>query len=420
MPGFANDSANNSIMWSDNVDFSGNIIPSRAITADGQLLIGSAIAPNIRPGIPTSSDNSIIITTGSGSLDFKSNPLVVPDLHTAKWIVNDVPNSGGNQTTIAAAITAASSGETIVVMPGSTGVYTENITLKAGVNLVGYNGDSSTPTVTINGTVTANTAGRFSLSNLRLQTNGASALVVSGTAALTLNANQCWFNVTDATGITFSNSNGSSFVFLNYCMGNCTTNSVKFFDQSGPGLLSFDYCSLFNFGSSAVACTISNGTFASNYSQVPYGIQTTSAGSSQSFYSSFGGSGVGVIAFDHQGTTGQPCVLSHCDFQATGAAAINVGAGATITLWDTSSINCTLPTPITGTGTLKYNILTFGTAGNSAIAAGITQTRLEIGTLYTPYGITFDNTNILQNYDTLPWTPTLTGATTAGTTTYTS
>lgn len=54
MPGFANDASNNSIMWSDNVDFSGAIIPGRAVTSNGQLLIGSTIAPNIQTGLLTS------------------------------------------------------------------------------------------------------------------------------------------------------------------------------------------------------------------------------------------------------------------------------------------------------------------------------------------------------------------------------
>lgn len=60
MPGFANDASFNSIVFADNVDFSGTHPQSRAITADGQLLIGSTIAPNIRVGTLTSPDGSIL------------------------------------------------------------------------------------------------------------------------------------------------------------------------------------------------------------------------------------------------------------------------------------------------------------------------------------------------------------------------
>jgi len=50
---------------------------------------------------------------------------------TAKLIV-DATAGSGNYTTIAAALAAASSGQTIFIRPGT---YTENLTLVAGVNL---------------------------------------------------------------------------------------------------------------------------------------------------------------------------------------------------------------------------------------------------------------------------------------------
>lgn len=68
MPGFANDASGNSIMWTDNVDFS-NIHPrSRAITTNGQLLIGSTIAPNIQPGFLTSPGGTLLIGYNSPNI----------------------------------------------------------------------------------------------------------------------------------------------------------------------------------------------------------------------------------------------------------------------------------------------------------------------------------------------------------------
>ncbi len=61
MGGFANDALGNTIVWADNIDFSGNVIPSRAITANGQLLIGSTVSPNIKPGTITSPLGTITI-----------------------------------------------------------------------------------------------------------------------------------------------------------------------------------------------------------------------------------------------------------------------------------------------------------------------------------------------------------------------
>lgn len=72
MPGFANDASGNSIMWSDNVDFSGAVIPSRAITTDGQLLIGSTAAPNIKVGTLTSTGGTIAVTAGSGTINLET------------------------------------------------------------------------------------------------------------------------------------------------------------------------------------------------------------------------------------------------------------------------------------------------------------------------------------------------------------
>lgn len=92
MPGFANDAANNSIMWSDNLDFSGNVIPGRAITTNGQLLIGSTTAPNIQTGILTSPLGTISIgySTPNITLDASATAsLLITTFSTSgTWTVN--------------------------------------------------------------------------------------------------------------------------------------------------------------------------------------------------------------------------------------------------------------------------------------------------------------------------------------------
>jgi pectin methylesterase-like acyl-CoA thioesterase len=86
----------------------------------------------------------------------------------AKWIVSSAYSDGCTHTTIASALTSASSGDTIFVR---TGTYTENLTLKAGVNICAFEGDGYTPTVTIIGKASFSSAGTVCLSGLRLQTN---------------------------------------------------------------------------------------------------------------------------------------------------------------------------------------------------------------------------------------------------------
>src|SRR6185503_17737268 len=109
---------------------------------------------------------------------------------TAKWIVSsDITQ--GTHTTIAAALTSASSGDTIFIRPGT---YTENLTLKAGVALCAYVCDAFEPNVIISGTCTFTAAGTVSISGIRLQTNNAALLAVTGSAASIVFLNLCFLN----------------------------------------------------------------------------------------------------------------------------------------------------------------------------------------------------------------------------------
>jgi hypothetical protein len=62
MPGF-----DNGTVFADNVDFTGNVFVNPQVTADGQLLIGSATSPNIRVGTLTAG-SGVSITNGAGSI----------------------------------------------------------------------------------------------------------------------------------------------------------------------------------------------------------------------------------------------------------------------------------------------------------------------------------------------------------------
>lgn len=62
MAGFDND-----VMYAENVDFTGSTTPSAQVTADGQLLIGAAVAPKIRVATLTAG-TGITITNAAGSI----------------------------------------------------------------------------------------------------------------------------------------------------------------------------------------------------------------------------------------------------------------------------------------------------------------------------------------------------------------
>ena len=125
---------------------------------------------------------------------------------TAKWIVSPTA-SDGTHTTIAAALTAASSGDTIFIRPG---IYTENPTLKAGVNLSAYICDAFTPNVTISGKCTFTGSGIVSISGIRLQTNNDFLLAVTGSSASVVKLINCYFDITNHTAISYTSSSASS------------------------------------------------------------------------------------------------------------------------------------------------------------------------------------------------------------------
>ena len=101
------------------------------------------------------------------------------DYSTAKGHIVDAKGHG-DFTTISAAITAASVGETIFIRPGT---YTENPTLKAGVNLTAFECDSPSGTVTILGELSYSVPGTVIISGISFETNGSYALSLTGANA---------------------------------------------------------------------------------------------------------------------------------------------------------------------------------------------------------------------------------------------
>lgn len=410
MPGFANDPSGNSIVWADNVDFSGAVIPDRAITLDGQLLIGSSTAPNIRPGIPTSSDNSITITKGHGTLDFKSNPAVVPDLHTAKWIVNSTPLAGGNQTTISAAIAAASAGDTIFIMPGATGIYTESFTLPPNINLVAFSGDQQTPHVTIVGKITMTAAGVSCISNIAMRNTGDFCISVTGSAASQLIFTNCRVTAVDSTAIQYTSSSASSGMQFFQTIFDISTTGIAYFALSGAGGVLIQGCFGANSGSSTTASTISAGglTILTSSFSAPI---TTSGTADIVIRNSDLNTNTNTTSLIHgSSSTASLCSLSR--FSTGTASCISISAGATLQL-TLCTVNSTNANAITGAGTLINAGISFPNTSNVINTTTVTARNFDVG------GISFDGgTNNLQNYATGTFTPVIFGTTGAGTATY--
>lgn len=349
MSGFSND-----ILVAENVDFR-NVKPAVGqVTSNGQLLIGSTAAPNIRVGNLSSSDSSILITNGPGTIDLKSNPLVVPDLHTAKWIVNPTSNQGGNQTTIQAAISVASSGDTIFITPGT---YTENLTLKSGVNLVAFNGDSNTPNVTIIGKATFTAAGTVSISNIRLQTNADFVLAVTGSAASIVNLNNCYINCSNNTGISFTTSSSSAVITLNNCTGDLGTTGIGLFASSSSGTLNINYSIFTNTGGSSTANTISAGVLTCYASSFKNPITSSSTSTIGLAYCNHDTATQNATSFTNGGSGNAG--VQYCVFYSGTASAISTSQILNIESCHIISSNTNA---ITGAGSIFHQGLTFGSS----------------------------------------------------------
>jgi hypothetical protein len=109
--------------------------------------------------------------------------------------------------TINAAITAANSGTTLIIMPGT---YTENITFKSGVNL-----DAVTKfAVYITGNHTANFSGTVIVENIVLQSTSGITLTFSGSNSQNLQILGSSINANSGDAINWSNTNSASKLYF--------------------------------------------------------------------------------------------------------------------------------------------------------------------------------------------------------------
>ena len=274
-----------------------------------------------------------------------THALSINNYGSAKFIVS-ANTFEGTHTTIAAALTSASSGDTIFNRPGT---YTENLTLKAGVSLSAYISDAFTPNVTISGTCTLTTAGTVSMSGIRLQTNSAALLAVTGSAASIVNLINCYLNMTNNTGITFSSSSASAQIVMRNCAGNLGTTGIGIFSHSSSGNLSIVNTIINNSGSSLTASTCSAGTLTLLNSYLPNPVTMSSTGVITSKYTEIDCSATNVTCL----TTVTGSNIVQFTRLSSGTATPLSVAGTVVS--DAIILNHSNATAVTGAGTLVYN-----------------------------------------------------------------
>jgi hypothetical protein len=273
----------------------------------------------------------------------------------------------GDFTTIGAALTAASSGQTIFIRPGT---YTENPTLKSGVNLCAFDCDALTPNVIISGKCTFTAAGTVSISGIQLETNSDYALSVTGSAASIVNFINCYINVSNNTGIQFTSSSSSSQINFRYSTANVTTTGISLFTHSSAGLLSANFTNFGNPGSTTTPSTISSGNLQLAFGAMQVPITASSTAIISCEYTNFN-TVTNTTCITLSGTSS--ALLDNSDFISGSSSALSIGSGTTVTCQGPITINCTGTFGISGSGSISYTAIFYNNS-TSNIESTVTQT----------------------------------------------
>lgn len=383
----------NEVIYAENVDFSGASPVQARVTQDGELLIGSSVSPNIRVNTLSSSNATVTITNGQGTIDLvaagslpttfngntgsatpaanilnivgieetntiaSGNTVSILSPRSSEFIVDPVSNVG-THTSITTAMASASSGDTIFVRPGT---YTENFTLKAGVNLSAYTCDGENFNVTIVGKITCNQTGRSSISGIRLQTNSDYCLDITGANNTVVVVTNCYFNIANNTAIKYDCS-GTCNLFIMYCQGTFGATNIAFFTASASGAMYISHSDIYFGSATTTASSVASSQVQSSFCK---------------FNFPFSSSSTGVLIFKHcdvecnnqnstgvttAGTGSHSFINSSC--LSGSASAISIGAGTTLTLLN-SVITSTNTNAVTGAGTLIYTGINFGDTSNT-------------------------------------------------------
>lgn len=264
------------------------------------------------------------------------------------------PNGLGDFTTIQSAINASSSGDTIFVRNGT---YTEDITLIAGLNIVGMSGDNQIPQINIIGKVQASYSGTSAISFLNIETNGDFAVEVTGSNATILNVNNCTIVASDNTAINNDNSNASTQANFTQCTIEVSDNTVTAFSSTTSGALNLARTGIFNNASTSVRSSATSGAINLSFvgSTVPITLGGTVASNPRSC--TFGSTSRAIIPMIF--STSAPCLVRDCEFASNTVAALQVDSGGTHAFWNCDIFSLGGTNALVGTGSIIASNLYF-------------------------------------------------------------
>jgi hypothetical protein len=305
----------------------------------------------------------------------------------AKWVVNPVMGLGTHQT-ISAAIASASAGDDIFV---TAGTYVESPTLKAGVNIIAFVSDAETPTVIIQGTVTASYTGTATISGIEIQANGGYAIVNSGANATVLNLNLSNILAVNNTAINFTNSNSSAVIDLDNCFGNLQTTGITYFTMTSPGTISMTNCRFSNSGLSSTQSTSSAGVVNISYSGVscPISLSGTSAGTFYNISIQLAGENATPITLSQSGSF---ATYNSRIFSGTAVGLMNNATGLVKLISNEFISNSSTTYAISGSGTVTLGF------NNFTGSATLINPTLTISPIFSVMGTLQMTGGLIKNY----------------------
>lgn len=324
---------------------------------------------------------------------------------SSQWIV-DASAGKGTHTTIQTAINSAQVRDVIIVHPG---VYTENLTLKAGVSIIGlaenFTAASADSTVRINGSITASYTGQASIEKMQIAPATGNSIILTGANDTILQIENCDIRSTAGSLISVSSTGTSASLEINNCnliVTNTTAAPLAVSFASTSRILSYRSIFRAQSGVAPAMSTLSGGGIDLYYSE--FDLPITTSGTSR-FSLSFGYAAYSTatqFTLNGTGLTGGNNFFFMS--QVSGGASnpmITVGTGASVSLRQVDLLSQANPL-ISGAGTTTYDLVTTGAGIGTISSTTATPRALRVGRISFDGGTTY-----LDNYSTASWTPTL-------------
>lgn len=273
--------------------------------------------------------------------------------------------SRGTYSSIQSAITDAPIGATVLVRSGT---YAGDLTLKAGVNILGLDSADPNNSTIIVGTITATFAGSCSISGVTLRTNSAPFLTVSGSNATIVNLESCYLDCLNNTGISHTASNVGSRIIIDNCDGNIATTGITFYVSTSTGTINSSNCTITNTGSATTATSASAANCEFHNCDIYFPLVASGSGSFTNYNTNIITTPINTTSLTTSGTGISSMNL--CGLQGGSASAVSIGAGTTVAL-NQCDINSSNTNAISGTGSLQSTLITF--SGTSSVINPTTQ-----------------------------------------------